>query len=205
MLGCCAKKKKLHVMCFFFRSHFGRITKQLMFGFEPESMVLMRTEPEEVHAEVGGSNLFYSPLVAAEAERRGLWYVPQELPTSEYRGDYSATSVRAYYGGTGADAANALSMPKQPRPVRTLLDVAIEQRAHLALAFAMGTHPRLGSADETAVAGADTTNCAYASMPAELVQRVVEACVLWQEGQTGELEGVVRLLGGGMTKARVST
>ena len=75
----------------------------------------------------------------------------------------------------------------------------------LALAFAMGTHPRLGSADETAVAGADTTNCAYASMPAELVQRVVEACVLWPEGRTGDLEGVVRLLGGGMTKARVST
>ena len=75
----------------------------------------------------------------------------------------------------------------------------------LALAFAMGTHPRLGSADETAVAGAHTTNCAYASMPAELVQRVVEACVLWPEGRTGDLEGVVRLLGGGMTKARVST
>ena len=75
----------------------------------------------------------------------------------------------------------------------------------LALAFAMGTHPRLGSADETAVAGAHTTNCAYASMPAELVQRVVEACVLWPEGRTGDLEGVVRLLGGGMTKVRVST
>ena len=73
----------------------------------------------------------------------------------------------------------------------------------LALAFAMGTHPRLGSTDETAVAGAHTTNCAYASMPAELVQRVVEACASWPEGQTGNLEGVVRLLGGGMTKARV--
>ena len=75
----------------------------------------------------------------------------------------------------------------------------------LALAFAMGTHPRLGSADETAVAGADTTNCAYASMPGELVQRVVEACVSWPEGRAGELEGVVRLLGGGMMTVRVST
>ena len=109
--------------------YFGRITTHLMFGFEPESMVLMRTESEEVHAEVGGSNLFYSPVVAASAEGRGLWYVPQELPTSEYRGDYSETSVRAYYGGTGADAANALSMPKQQRFVLTLLDVAMEQEA----------------------------------------------------------------------------
>ena len=75
----------------------------------------------------------------------------------------------------------------------------------LALAFAMGTHPRLGSADETAVAGADTTNCVYASMPGELVQRVVETCVSWEEGGTGDLEGVVQLLGGGITKARVPT
>jgi len=75
----------------------------------------------------------------------------------------------------------------------------------LALAFAMGTHPRLGSADETSTAGADMTNCAYASMPAELVRRVSEACALWPEGQTRELEGVVRLLGGGMTKGRVPT
>ena len=28
-----------------------------------------------------------------------------------------------------------------------------------------GTHSRLGSADETGVAGADTTNCAYAKTP----------------------------------------
>jgi len=42
-------------------------------------------------------------------------------------------------------------------------------------------------------------------MPGELVQRVVEACVSWPEGRAGELEGVVRLLGGGMIKTRGST
>ena len=118
-----------------------------MFGFEPESMVLMRTESEEVHAEVGGNALFYSPLVAASKLPRNLWYVPAELPTSVYRGDYSATSARRYYGGTGAETANGLwtlfdaanndaanndaavldGMPKPPRLVRTLLDVAVEQ------------------------------------------------------------------------------
>ena len=102
-----------------------------------------RTESEEV----GGSALFYSPLVAASKLPRNLWYVPAELPTSVYRGDCSATSARRYYGGTGAETANGLwtlfnaanndaanndaavldGMPKPPRLVRTLLDVAVEQ------------------------------------------------------------------------------
>mmetsp|Transcript_1036 Transcript_1036/g.1328 ORF Transcript_1036/g.1328 Transcript_1036/m.1328 type:complete len:94 (-) Transcript_1036:224-505(-) len=73
-----------------------------------------------------------------------------------------------------------------------------------ALAFAMGTHTRLDSADNTACT-VDTTCCAYASMPGDLVRRVVEACVSWPEGQAGKLEGVVRLLGGGVKKVRVST
>jgi len=33
-------------------------------------------------------------------------------------------------------------------------------------------------------------------MPGELVQRVVEACASWPEGQAGETEGVVLLQGG---------
>jgi len=93
-----------------------------------------------------------------------------------------------------------------------------------ALAFAMGTHMRLGSAAPTALpagsgsqrrsqrqqgktpAAADKgKDCEYVTMPCELVQRVVEACVSWPEGRAGELEGVVRLLGGGMTKMRGST
>jgi len=86
-----------------------------------------------------------------------------------------------------------------------------------ALAFAMGTHVRLGIAAPTSAsaggssrrsrrlegkapaAAADTsTGCAYVIMPGELVQRVVEACASWPEGRAGELEGVVRLLGGMM-------
>jgi len=54
------------------------------------------------------------------------------------------------------------------------------------------------------LAAADTSMCCvYATMPVELVQRVVEACVSWPEGQARELEGVVRLLGG-MIKDKVS-
>jgi len=48
-------------------------------------------------------------------------------------------------------------------------------------------------------------DCEYVTMPGKLVQRVVEACVSWLEGRVGELEGVVRLLGGGMMKSRGST
>jgi len=94
-----------------------------------------------------------------------------------------------------------------------------------ALAFAMGTHCRLGSCaapmpvaaggssqrrsqrqqGKTPAAADKGKNCEYATMPGELVQRVVEACVSWPDGRAGELEGVVRLLGGGMMKARGST
>jgi len=42
-------------------------------------------------------------------------------------------------------------------------------------------------------------------MPGELVQRVVEVCASCPEGRAGQLEGVVRMLGGGMMKARGST
>jgi len=69
-----------------------------------------------------------------------------------------------------------------------------------ALAFAMGTHSRLGRA---APAAADNgMDCVYASMPGELLRRIVEECGAWPEGRAGELEGVVRLLGGGMIDER---
>jgi len=75
-----------------------------------------------------------------------------------------------------------------------------------ALAFAMGNHSRLGRAAQPAPAAADKgKDCAYVSMPVELVQRIVEACGVWPEGRAGELEGVVRLLGGGMIDERGST
>jgi len=92
-----------------------------------------------------------------------------------------------------------------------------------ALAFAMSTYAQLGSAAPTVAAGGSSQrrslrqqgktpaaadkgkDCEYVTMPGELVQRVVEACVLWLEGRAGELEGVVRLLGGGMLQPRGST
>ena len=93
-----------------------------------------------------------------------------------------------------------------------------------ALAFAMGTHARLGSAAPTVpVAGGDSKrwsqrqqgktptsadegkDCEFFTMPGELLHRVVESCESsWPEGRVGELDGVVRLLGGGMMKKRGS-
>ena len=70
-----------------------------------------------------------------------------------------------------------------------------------ALAFAMGTHARLGSADETAPAHA--TDCAYLKMPGELVRQLVEACASRPEGQVVGMEGVVRLMGGGEVRGEV--
>ena len=92
-----------------------------------------------------------------------------------------------------------------------------------ALAFAMGTHLRLGSPAPTALpAGGGSQrrsqrqqgttptadkgkDCQYITMPGELVQRVIEASMSWPEGRAGELEGVVRMLGGGMVTTRGST
>jgi len=123
-----------------------------------------------------------------------------------------------------------------------LLDGARIGRCHHlppthALAFAMGTHSRLGrsSAAATGAGAGDSRqrrserqgdngldaadkgldapgldaadkgkDCKCVTMPDELVQRVVEACASWPEGRAGELEGVVRLLGGGMMKVRGS-
>jgi len=100
-----------------------------------------------------------------------------------------------------------------PTPVAThLLQSKRGGRCHslpppLALAFAMGTLDRLGSAAQTTAKAeggsrksrrqqgkapaADDNNpgCAYVMMPGELVKRVVEACASWPEGQSGELEG----------------
>ena len=55
-----------------------------------------------------------------------------------------------------------------------------------ALAFAMGTHDRLGQ-------GCDVT-----SLNCDLVKRVVDACCTSPEVAAGQLEGVARLIGGGM-------
>jgi len=90
------------------------------------------------------------------------------------------------------------------------------------LAFAMGTtHARLGSAAQTetpvgvekksqrnqdkepadaVTTSDDSIGCAYATMSDDLLKQVVAACGSWPEGRAGKLEGVVRLMGGGMMK-----
>ena len=89
-----------------------------------------------------------------------------------------------------------------------------------ALAFAMGTHTRLGSAQTAAPAGGsslrrskrlqvkaadddDNKGCAYLTMPDDLLQRVVESSTSRPEGGAGRQEGVVQLMGGGRTKGGV--
>ena len=82
-----------------------------------------------------------------------------------------------------------------------------------ALAFAMGTHRRLGAGAAGAGGGGrrmsrrvqgkepdEGRRCAYGDMPEDLVRRVVEACRGWPEGAAGKAEGVVRLVGGGSGK-----
>ena len=85
-----------------------------------------------------------------------------------------------------------------------------------ALAFAMGTHARLGSAQDAEhvkgsetsrhlqdkAAGADRSKgCAYLMMPEDLVKQLVEAS-RWQPAGVGE--GVLRLMGRGKMSVEVS-
>ena len=75
-----------------------------------------------------------------------------------------------------------------------------------ALAFAMGTHARLGAGGggrrrsrrvqgRAPAGGEEGRGCPYAEMARELVKQVVEAC-RWKAGrEVGE--GVARLIGGG--------
>ena len=104
-------------------------------------------------------------------------------------------------GGLGhADLANRLVPTLVPRQ---LLGGARMGRCHglreeLALAFAMGTHERLGA---SSALGREEEGCLYLMMPAELVKRVVEACGCRAEGELGE--GVVRLMGGRRTSGEI--
>jgi len=106
------------------------------------------------------------------------------------------------WGGGHSDAH------RQRLPTRVALQGALVGRCRIlpplnALAFAMGTHSRLGGAvDSTGPASPHTTGCVYLKMPGELVQKLVWACGLWPEGKMGNLDGVVRLLGGGNVLAQ---
>jgi hypothetical protein len=65
-----------------------------------------------------------------------------------------------------------------------------ELPTELALGLAMGTHARLGK-DGAGGGGA------LLAAPADVLRKLVQACRSWPEGASGELEGVVRLMGGG--------
>ena len=91
-----------------------------------------------------------------------------------------------------------------------------------AMAFAMGTHVRLGhrapvtagsrkksmcllSKTPEAAGGAHDQldveeDCAYVMMPAELVRRLALTCGIWQERRATEYAGVMRLCGGSTTE-----
>ena len=105
---------------------------------------------------------------------------------------------------------------------RQLLGIARVGRWHglreqLAVAFAMGTHERLGASSSAAgggggrrrsrqaqgkaPAGREEEGCPFLMMPAELVKGVVEACGWRAEGELGD--GVVRLMGGRRTSREI--
>ena len=116
------------------------------------------------------------------------------------RGEAEPTGSQVPGGLGHADLANRLVPTLVPRQ---LLGGARMGRCHglreeLALAFAMGTHERLGA---SSAAGREEEGCPYLMMPADLVKRVVEAGGWRAEGELGE--GVVRLMGGRRTRVEV--
>ena len=116
-----------------------------------------------------------------------------------YAEDWNGT-VSQVPGGLGhADLANRLVPTLVPRQ---LLGGARVGRCHwlleeLALAFAMGTHGRLGSGAGAGRGGEGQGPCLYTEMPAELVKKVVDHSG-WRAEDLGE--GVVRLMGGRRTR-----
>ena len=138
------------------------------------------------------------------------------------RGEAKPTGSQVPGGLGHVDLANRLVPTLVPRQ---LLGGARVGRCHglleeLALAFAMGTHERLGAGSAAAggvggrrrsrraqgkapAAMREEEGCLYLMMPADLVKRVVEACGWRAEGELGE--GVVRLMGGGGRAGRFKT
>jgi len=141
----------------------------------------------------------------AMTEHGGLytWGIGRHSTWNEEEDDFEDVSMGLGHGDGETKLVPTLVAP-------ALLQGARVRRCHglpplHALAFAMGKHSRLGRAAQTALAAVDKgKDCEYVLMPEEVVQRIVEACGAWPEGRAGELEGMVRLLGGGMINERGS-
>ena len=99
------------------------------------------------------------------------------------------------WGRSSLNVDVRLRRPQQLLPVRVPRQVLggarvgrwHDLREDLALAFAMGTHPRLGRPAEAA------PGCEYYTMSSDLVRLIVDACRLPARAEWGE--GVARLMG----------
>ena len=133
--------------------------------------------------------------------------------------------------GHEVDSKHYCEVTDVPRPVALVtVDFPLGSRvgafhglppAH-AMAFAMGTHVRLGCRAPVAAGSRKNLmrllgktpeaeggahdqldaeeDCAYVMMPAELVRRLVLTCGIWQERRAMEYAGVMRLCGGSTTQ-----
>ena len=135
---------------------------------------------------------------------------------------FGTSSSLGHGDGHVVDCKHYCEETDVPRPVALVtVDFPLGSRvgafhgllpAH-AMAFAMGTHVRLGRRAPIAAGprqkslrlhgkppAAVGEDCAYAMMPGELVRRLVLTCGTWQERRATEYAGVLRLCGGSTTE-----
>lgn len=110
---------------------------------------------------------------------------------------------------SGNVAAKGLSPPRQNQTLTVFTECSLGTlagkrigRCHCleperALAFCMGQQRRLSGRD-----GADSVVSPIYSLKEELVGMIVRLCISWPEGQAGQDESTVRLLGGGVGVGR---
>jgi len=179
--------------------------KHGILGHNDDSNRLVPTQVEVQHFDHGKivSATAGDTHSAVVTEHGGLYtWGMGTFPEEEEESDEEDAEEEKVPGGLGHSYGETKFVP-------TLVVPALLQGARVgcchellplhALAFAMGTHERLGRAAQTVLTSTDHgKHCEYLWMPGELVQRIVQVCGTLQEGRAGELEGVVRLLGGGM-------
>ena len=96
--------------------------------------------------------------------------------------------------GLGHDDMQDKMAPKHIAGLQTVrISSCRSLPAEHAVAFAMVAHPRLGEGS------------VFEGMLAEILQSVMSAARVWPRGRAGEVEGVVRLLGGGLEPRETRT